>query len=133
MIGRSDLDRGFSARRDSGEPYAEFHPDGSLSLFSFSRDGSSIQLRLEPGGAGSSVERSRSVSFEDEDGGTDPEAFDEWARHWIGRVYDRAHGILRCAFCGKGQEEVAKLIAAPEDVYICDECVTVCARILESS
>ncbi|MFN3533817.1 MAG: ATP-dependent Clp protease ATP-binding subunit ClpX [Desulfatiglandales bacterium] len=35
-----------------------------------------------------------------------------------------------CSFCGKGQEEVKKLIAGPA-VYICDECVQLCNEILE--
>jgi len=30
--------------------------------------------------------------------------------------------ILYCSFCGKGQNEVQKLIAGPS-VYICEECV----------
>ncbi len=34
-----------------------------------------------------------------------------------------------CSFCGKGQEEVAKLIAGPE-VYICDECIELCNEIV---
>ena len=37
---------------------------------------------------------------------------------------------LSCTFCGKGQEEVRKLIAGPS-VYICDECVDLCNDILE--
>ena len=36
---------------------------------------------------------------------------------------------LRCSFCGKSQNEVRKLIAGP-DVYICDECVTLCNEII---
>lgn len=36
---------------------------------------------------------------------------------------------LYCSFCGKGQEEVRKLIAGPS-VYICDECVDLCNDIL---
>ncbi len=36
---------------------------------------------------------------------------------------------LYCSFCGKGQEEVRKLIAGPS-VYICDECVELCNDIL---
>ncbi|MDA1000571.1 MAG: ATP-dependent Clp protease ATP-binding subunit ClpX, partial [bacterium] len=36
---------------------------------------------------------------------------------------------LRCSFCGKGQEEVKKLIAGP-GVYICDECVELCNDIM---
>ena len=37
---------------------------------------------------------------------------------------------LRCSFCGKPQEQVKKLIAGP-NVYICDECVEICADIVE--
>ena len=36
---------------------------------------------------------------------------------------------LVCSFCGKMQSEVAALIAGPT-VYICDECVGLCALIL---
>ena len=38
--------------------------------------------------------------------------------------------ILYCSFCGKGQNEVRKLIAGPS-VYICDECVDLCNNIIE--
>ena len=41
---------------------------------------------------------------------------------------------LRCSFCHKPQEGVGKLISSPRDyprAYICDECVAVCADILE--
>jgi len=36
---------------------------------------------------------------------------------------------LCCSFCGKGQEEVERLIAGP-DVYICNECVALCEEII---
>lgn len=36
---------------------------------------------------------------------------------------------VRCSFCGKPQEQVEKLIAGP-GVYICDECVDLCAGII---
>ena len=36
---------------------------------------------------------------------------------------------LICSFCGKGQNEVRKLIAGPM-VYICDECVELCNDII---
>ncbi len=38
---------------------------------------------------------------------------------------------LRCSFCGKGADDVKKLIAGPK-VYICDECIEVCQQILAS-
>ena len=37
----------------------------------------------------------------------------------------------RCSFCGKGQEEVRRLIAGPGAVYICDECVELCREIID--
>lgn len=37
---------------------------------------------------------------------------------------------LRCSFCGKTQEQVRKLIAG-NGVYICDECVDICAEIID--
>jgi len=42
--------------------------------------------------------------------------------------------ILRCSFCQKSQDAVAKLISSPSDysrAYICDECVAICNSILE--
>jgi len=42
--------------------------------------------------------------------------------------------ILRCSFCHKSQDAVAKLISSPSDyprAYICDECVAVCNSILD--
>lgn len=36
---------------------------------------------------------------------------------------------LKCSFCGKGHEEVKKLIAGPT-VYICNECVELCNEII---
>ena len=38
---------------------------------------------------------------------------------------------LRCSFCGKTQDQVRKLIAGPNGAYICDECVDVCAEIID--
>lgn len=40
-------------------------------------------------------------------------------------------GKLRCSFCGKSQEQVQKLIAGPNGLYICDECIEICADILD--
>lgn len=37
----------------------------------------------------------------------------------------------RCSFCGKGQEDVRRLIAGPGAVYICDECVDLCREIID--
>lgn len=44
-----------------------------------------------------------------------------------GRMDDR----IRCSFCGKTDGQVRKLIAGPNGAYICDECVDICAEIIE--
>ena len=38
---------------------------------------------------------------------------------------------IRCSFCNKSQAQVRKLIAGPNGVYICDECIDVCSEIIE--
>ena len=38
---------------------------------------------------------------------------------------------VRGSFCNKTQAQVKKLIAGPNGAYICDECVDVCAEIIE--
>jgi ATP-dependent protease Clp ATPase subunit len=46
----------------------------------------------------------------------------------------RPGGDLICSFCHKSQDSVGKLISSPSDyprAYICDECVAVCAAILD--
>ena len=40
-------------------------------------------------------------------------------------------GKIRCSFCGKTQDQVGKLISGPNGAYICDECVDICAEIIE--
>ncbi len=41
------------------------------------------------------------------------------------------YGEEACSFCGRSQEQVSRLIAGPNFVYICDECVELCREILE--
>ncbi len=42
--------------------------------------------------------------------------------------YTRSH---RCSFCGRSHEEVERLIAGPEDVFICNMCVDLCHNLLQ--
>ena len=44
------------------------------------------------------------------------------------RTDDNKH--FSCSFCGKGQDQVRRLLAG-NGVYICDECVDMCAEIIE--
>lgn len=38
---------------------------------------------------------------------------------------------VRCSFCGKTEDQVRKLIAGPGGAFICDECVGICAEIID--
>ena len=38
---------------------------------------------------------------------------------------------IRCSFCNKTEDQVRKLIAGPGNVFICDECIDICAEIME--
>ena len=48
-----------------------------------------------------------------------------------GRMPGRQDDNIRCSFCGKTQEQVRKMIAGSNGVYICDDCIELCAEILE--
>jgi ATP-dependent Clp protease ATP-binding subunit ClpX len=43
---------------------------------------------------------------------------------------DDRRRYTRCSFCGKGQDQVRKLVAGP-GVYICDLCIDLCQEVLE--
>ena len=43
---------------------------------------------------------------------------------------DENKKMMRCSFCGKPQDRVARLIAGP-GVCICNECVEICRAVLE--
>ena len=38
---------------------------------------------------------------------------------------------VRCSFCNKSEDQVRKLIAGPNGVFICDECVEICGEMIE--
>lgn len=46
-----------------------------------------------------------------------------------GRIDDKKQ-MARCSFCNKTQDQVRKLIAGP-GAYICDECIEICAEIID--
>ena len=43
---------------------------------------------------------------------------------------NRKDNGVRCSFCGKPESQVRKIIAGPNGVYICDECIEICDEIL---
>jgi ATP-dependent Clp protease ATP-binding subunit ClpX len=46
-------------------------------------------------------------------------------------VQRRGTETQTCSFCHRSYEEVGRLISGPDGIYICDECVALCAEILE--
>ena len=48
----------------------------------------------------------------------------------MGRFTKKANSIKVCSFCGKTADMARRLIAGP-GVYICDDCVNVCKKILD--
>jgi ATP-dependent Clp protease ATP-binding subunit ClpX len=49
----------------------------------------------------------------------------------MARLRNGSGGFERsCSFCGKSADMARRLIAGPNDVFICDECVEVCRKIL---
>ncbi|MDR2370879.1 MAG: ATP-dependent Clp protease ATP-binding subunit ClpX, partial [Treponema sp.] len=49
----------------------------------------------------------------------------------MARLRNSSNGFERsCSFCGKSADMARRLIAGPNDVFICDECVEVCRKIL---
>jgi ClpX C4-type zinc finger len=44
-------------------------------------------------------------------------------------VSEKRRRYTRCSFCGKGQDQVRRLVAGP-GVYICDQCIELCQEVL---
>lgn len=40
--------------------------------------------------------------------------------------------MIFCSFCGRLREEVNKMIEGPESIYICDDCVEMCHKIMHN-
>lgn len=38
--------------------------------------------------------------------------------------------LIECSFCHKDSHSVKKIIAAPDGIFICDECVILCVQIM---
>ena len=47
----------------------------------------------------------------------------------MGRVVSYNEDVPRCAFCGKTERQVRKLVAGP-NASICDECIALCVDII---
>lgn len=54
----------------------------------------------------------------------------QWATQSKERTMTQESKSYRCSFCGKGNADVRRLIAGPNGVFICNECVATCNAIL---
>ncbi|MGZ3715903.1 MAG: aspartate carbamoyltransferase catalytic subunit, partial [Ktedonobacterales bacterium] len=55
------------------------------------------------------------------------------AHTYVMSADDRDVGTARCSFCGKRYDEVMRMIAGPNGVHICNECVALCVGILDET
>jgi DNA-binding transcriptional MerR regulator len=55
---------------------------------------------------------------------------EEYKRSGEERHMDRQSKPYQCSFCGKDNAEVRRMIAGPNGVFICDECITKCNEII---
>jgi DNA-binding transcriptional MerR regulator len=58
------------------------------------------------------------------------------AEEWCDRTkkefpVDTEVQTYRCSFCGKDRSEIRRMIAGPNRVYICNECVDLCNEIID--
>jgi hypothetical protein len=134
---REELPLPFHEVRGRDGAFAEFDPDGRLVRLSCWRDGRPVGHRLEIDRVGERVMLTSEEVLTGAD--LDPDEVDGPGVAFrlaidaaIGTVWDDVdeQRRVRCAFCGKQQHEVARLIAGPAS-YICDECIRLCAEILE--
>jgi hypothetical protein len=127
MPSHAALEFGFN---QNGRPSADFHADGSVKMLRWVDDGVEATVTIASDGQSGRFERRSHSQL-----AVDPDSEDEtvfWqADHFINLIYDRVLDRRRCTFCGKTDQEVKTLIAAPAEAFICDECVATCHSILE--
>ncbi len=102
--------------------FTNFDQEGRLLSFGCRTENRTMEVSLDP---------LRAVTTELPDPDLSPE---EWLEGWQHQVLEAVRPqdfVPNCAFCGKSQSEVRKLIAGPT-VMICDECVALCQEIVDS-
>jgi hypothetical protein len=111
--------------------YAEQRPDGTLGSVAFWRAGHRLaELVVDDGQA--SWRTIEHFHADDSDDPDDPDGFRQWLEGIpLQRLRDLLAGTQRCAFCEKTSTEVKKLVMGPR-VGICNECVALCAEILDT-
>ena len=49
----------------------------------------------------------------------------------LGDISSFNENMIFCSFCGRLQQEVTKLIQGPDGIFICDECIEACHKIIK--
>ena len=52
-------------------------------------------------------------------------------RKEVNHMAVKGENKIRCSFCGKTEDQVRKLISGPDGAFICDECIEICAEIMD--
>ena len=52
-------------------------------------------------------------------------------RKEVNHMAVKGENKIRCSFCGKTEDQVRKLITGPDGAFICDECIEICAEIMD--
>ena len=117
--------------------FARFDEKGTLSEFGFRKGGRGEGWSLIVSGDGvSTCARNQSLRYPEHAAlnpdTQNPESFNEWIERWVGDICDNVNDHERCSFCGKDRDNAEWLLTGKNDVYICDECVTAMADIIET-
>ncbi len=107
---------------------ARFDTAGRLTFFGDDSDNQTSEF-VEIDWASRTARYTKRTVVECDDGNID-DFIDRFAREIRRNGQLRESGGIECSFCQKSQKEVARIIAGPR-VYICDECIRLCAEILD--
>lgn len=104
--------------------YAEFHPDGTLSVFGYFENGQprGWLLVVDEDGTEAMMQRVDRRTYSGKCEGS-AVSLEDWVKEAIAEIYRTTEDEERCGFCKKDPYEVGQLFPGPT-VAICDECVT---------
>lgn len=55
----------------------------------------------------------------------------DYMERQLKKISELPEGTICCSFCGKEQDKVKKMVAGPNNVFICDDCIDICSEIME--
>ncbi len=131
-IHRPDLPFAVSSEQDCVDGlYAVENENGRISVVGVRRDGQTISSLVIDGQTARLETIDHFAPSADGIDPSDPGDYKAWLQNALSSLQDRAEHRIRCAFCGKGRQEVKKIVMGPT-VGICNECVSLCDEIIRS-